>query len=925
MAAVSSYLSNTGLRFNPRTYAKIISGEEEGVFGWLTVNYLLSNQTLFWQEAAAGPAPGTAPGSSPDPLWGLDDDGHSSHTAAALDLGGASMQLTFRPPSGTNLLAHHYPLQLAYTRNSLYVECFWYYGKDAALWRVHNVLFARSFPEAFGLPRGYYDMQPEQQRAALAALEAESRADAAADGTGTAGANAPAAAEAPAATEARAVYLTSAAAAAGIAAETTAAVQASVAAEATAGVGVPRARSRVHPPVPHQWSLPVRSARADHSRHDDATDVAEAVGAGAAADAHASKSSGAHPQREGHRLWHRAVGTATGSGSDSDPVFRSPCLPTGYEAAYAPGRLPRLGPGPRGYAGLHGHTSDERRRSHAADAGEPLVRMSRAGDASKGESARGVDDDGSTANRIATAAASRAADAEGDVIGRPTAAGRVRAHEAAERGQTAQDVTREQERRRAAAASGASAADDDDFEDEDFEVVVEGAADWDQCYGLATELIHTRLTGPCHSATTSLSSPYPGQCTSFFGLYRPALENIRTFYAFSGFSYFPNFVGLHGEVTLQAVADAGRAFCARPWSELRAAYPDANAYYLRSYCWLAVYSVAVLHEGLGIPMNPAANTTKTSKSSSPSSNSTGPTLHFVRSIAGTDVTFALGAMVHDVNLLPWSISQDWLARAEHQRALDVLAATTGASAAAGPHVKAAAARRAALAAVGRLDLAALVAAQSDADDGARNADAEATLVELSRLALAATKLQSAADAGLARVALSEMGGDDLDGDDKPTPLTEAQARADHYWRLFVGAALTGVAAWAITIAGIIVYARNASSARAAAAVGAVAAADVETDRQPLLRACNDCVSESPGAYPLHTPATGLLMQLLSRVGSRGSSAGAPPTLRVSSSADADEDDEQAVEGRDAAYVGAQERVSLLPRKSETSSVYGSRG
>lgn len=42
MLETRRYLETSGFLFHPQ-YARILSGEEEGVFGWMAVNYLLGN------------------------------------------------------------------------------------------------------------------------------------------------------------------------------------------------------------------------------------------------------------------------------------------------------------------------------------------------------------------------------------------------------------------------------------------------------------------------------------------------------------------------------------------------------------------------------------------------------------------------------------------------------------------------------------------------------------------------------------------------------------------------------------------------------------------------------------------------------------------------------------------------------------------
>ncbi|NXE72809.1 ENTP1 diphosphohydrolase, partial [Cochlearius cochlearius] len=102
--------------------ARIISGQEEGAYGWITINYLLGNfkQVLYqWQSG-----------------WKkfLHSLRSISETSGALDLGGASTQITFvpdklSPESPENLL--HFRL---YGKEYLvYTHSFLCYGKDQAL------------------------------------------------------------------------------------------------------------------------------------------------------------------------------------------------------------------------------------------------------------------------------------------------------------------------------------------------------------------------------------------------------------------------------------------------------------------------------------------------------------------------------------------------------------------------------------------------------------------------------------------------------------------------------------------------------------------------------------------------------------------------------------------------------------------------
>lgn len=97
--------------------ARIISGQEEGAYGWITINYLLGKftQKLTW-------------------LYLKPNGGDVQETYGALDLGGASTQITFVPQdknieSPNNAL--HFRL---YGKDySVYTHSFLCYGKDQAL------------------------------------------------------------------------------------------------------------------------------------------------------------------------------------------------------------------------------------------------------------------------------------------------------------------------------------------------------------------------------------------------------------------------------------------------------------------------------------------------------------------------------------------------------------------------------------------------------------------------------------------------------------------------------------------------------------------------------------------------------------------------------------------------------------------------
>jgi hypothetical protein len=114
MNRLRDYLSddkNSPFMFE-RGFARVISGEEEGVYGWLTVNALKG--TLINTPV--------------------------EYTYGALDLGGASTQMTFRPPH--DVLSNFFPLRIGKEHIRLYSHSFLYMGGKQAYRRMHEELLA---------------------------------------------------------------------------------------------------------------------------------------------------------------------------------------------------------------------------------------------------------------------------------------------------------------------------------------------------------------------------------------------------------------------------------------------------------------------------------------------------------------------------------------------------------------------------------------------------------------------------------------------------------------------------------------------------------------------------------------------------------------------------------------------------------------
>jgi len=118
IANVRTYLATTGFLFSdPENDAKVILGTDEGLFGWITVNYALSLLVL------------TNP-----TTWG------------ALDLGGASTQITFAPQVPPTNETY---LELGGNHFDLYTHSY-PLGQDAALSALNAGLVANNINDGNG-------------------------------------------------------------------------------------------------------------------------------------------------------------------------------------------------------------------------------------------------------------------------------------------------------------------------------------------------------------------------------------------------------------------------------------------------------------------------------------------------------------------------------------------------------------------------------------------------------------------------------------------------------------------------------------------------------------------------------------------------------------------------------------------------------
>ncbi|MGH0127374.1 UNVERIFIED_CONTAM: hypothetical protein FKN15_077526, partial [Acipenser sinensis] len=112
LSSVEKTLSSSPFEFQG---ARIITGQDEGAYGWITVNYLMGNfkQGSGWLN-----------------LWPKPE---TTETLGALDLGGASTQITFVPEGEIESLESSLYFQLYGNKYSVYTHSFLCYGKDQAL------------------------------------------------------------------------------------------------------------------------------------------------------------------------------------------------------------------------------------------------------------------------------------------------------------------------------------------------------------------------------------------------------------------------------------------------------------------------------------------------------------------------------------------------------------------------------------------------------------------------------------------------------------------------------------------------------------------------------------------------------------------------------------------------------------------------
>mmetsp|Transcript_87613 Transcript_87613/g.230866 ORF Transcript_87613/g.230866 Transcript_87613/m.230866 type:complete len:465 (-) Transcript_87613:70-1464(-) len=138
--AVRAYLGSGGTSNSTFKFvsAETISGEEEGVFGYLSVNYLLGNLAS------------------------------NSTTVGALDLGGASTQVTFKPIQ--DIRDNEFDFYVEEARQTVYTKSYIRYGQDQALLRSFESLVMK-FPGASTIDHPCFNLGFNQTETVLGSMK----------------------------------------------------------------------------------------------------------------------------------------------------------------------------------------------------------------------------------------------------------------------------------------------------------------------------------------------------------------------------------------------------------------------------------------------------------------------------------------------------------------------------------------------------------------------------------------------------------------------------------------------------------------------------------------------------------------------------------------------------------------------------------
>lgn len=161
--------------------------------------------------------------------------------------------------------------------------------------------------------------------------------------------------------------------------------------------------------------------------------------------------------------------------------------------------------------------------------------------------------------------------------------------------------------------------------------------DPDQCLNLVKDLLHLEKNDWCEFA-------HKGDC-SFAGVYQPDLPTLDTsnfgeFVAFSNYYHIWQFLQLPERATIAQLHDATRHVCSLSRDELiefNKQGSNVEDDELHSYCFRSAYAFQLLYNGYGFRMT--------------------DTIRAARVINGHKVGWALGAMLYEINTMPWKYDE----------------------------------------------------------------------------------------------------------------------------------------------------------------------------------------------------------------------------------------------------------------------------
>lgn len=153
-----------------------------------------------------------------------------------------------------------------------------------------------------------------------------------------------------------------------------------------------------------------------------------------------------------------------------------------------------------------------------------------------------------------------------------------------------------------------------------------------QCLDMTKDLLHLDKNAWCNFS-------HKGDC-SMAGVYQPKLPSMDSdsfgeFIAFSNYHHVWKFLHLPERATIQELYDATKHACSLDQEELvtyaRGKFEQPE---LNTYCFRSAYVFQLLHNGYGFRMEDSIRVSKV--------------------INGQKVGWALGAMLYEINTLPWT-------------------------------------------------------------------------------------------------------------------------------------------------------------------------------------------------------------------------------------------------------------------------------